>query len=220
MNRKAAPWPKLQRDLVAILRGIRPEETHDIVARLADAGFEAIEIPLNSPDAFRSVNIAASSFGEDCLIGAGTVLTPDDAIRVSEAGGRLIVSPNVQPEVIQIAAKLGMVCMPGVFTPTEAFEALDAGASGLKFFPASVLGPSGIANICAVLPANTLVAAVGGVGEKQFDAYASAGIRAFGLGSSLYKPGMTAADVAKNAKAAIATYDAVFGKGRSIGAPA
>lgn len=213
MNVKAAPWPNMRRDLVAILRGIKPDETQDIVAGLAEAGFEAIEIPLNSPGAFQSVEIAASSFGKDCLIGAGTVLTPDDAIRVSEAGGRLVVSPNVRPDVIQIAARLGMVCMPGVFTPTEAFEALDAGASGLKFFPAGVLGPSGISNICAVLPNHTVVAAVGGVGETQLSAYAAVGISAFGLGSSLYKPGMAAVEVAKNAKAVIAAYDAIFGKG-------
>lgn len=210
MTTPAAPWPKMKRDLVAILRGIEPHETYDIVAALADAGFEAIEIPLNSPDAFRSVEIAAKAFGKECLIGAGTILTTDDVKHVYEVGGRLFVSPNIQTEVIRCAAEYGMVCMPGVFTPTEALAALDAGASGLKFFPATVLGPVGITNIQAILPADTVVAAVGGVGDAQFGDYAKVGIRAFGLGSSIYKPGETVDGITKKAKTVIAAYDQAF----------
>lgn len=203
-------WPSLKRDLVAILRGIRPEETAETVEGLIEAGFEAIEIPLNSPEPFRSIKIAAEMAGDRCLVGAGTVLTVDDADRVAQAGGRLFVSPNVEPTVIRHAASMGMVTMPGVFTPTEALAALAAGASGLKFFPASVLGPGGVAAIRAVLPADTVVAAVGGVSERDFAAWARTGVRAFGLGSSLYKPGMRAAEVAERGRTAITAYDDVF----------
>ncbi|MGI9402310.1 MAG: 2-dehydro-3-deoxy-6-phosphogalactonate aldolase [Rhizobiaceae bacterium] len=206
----AAPWPELKRDLVAILRGIEPHETRDIVAALADAGFEAIEIPLNSPDAFNSVEIAAKAFGSECLIGAGTILTVEEVRRVNDAGGKLFVSPNTQPDVIRSAASCGMVCMPGVFTPTEALSALDAGASGLKFFPATVLGPVGISNIQAILPKGTVIAAVGGVGEANFGDYAKVGIRAFGLGSSIYKPGASALEIAKKARSVISAYDISF----------
>lgn len=204
------PWPKMTRDLVAILRGIRPQETGDIVRALIDAGLEAIEIPLNSPDAFRSIETAARLAGETCLIGAGTVLTTDEVDRLAEAGGRLMVSPNVDEAVIGQVVARNMVSMPGVFTPSEALRALKAGASGLKFFPASVLGPSGIVAIRAVLPPDTVIAAVGGVGNADFEDYVRSGIRAFGLGSSLYKPGLDAAEIAKRAKAAVAAYDAAI----------
>jgi 2-dehydro-3-deoxyphosphogalactonate aldolase len=170
----ASPWPRMRRDLVAILRGLKPEEARDVVVALVEAGLEAIEIPLNSPDPFRSIEIAVKAAGEHCLIGAGTVLTAEDTDRLAEAGGRLFVSPNVEPEVIARAARHGMVVMPGVFTPSEALAALAAGASGLKFFPASVLGPSGISAIRAVLPPDTVIAAVGGVGEDNFADYAKA----------------------------------------------
>ncbi|MGN6466639.1 MAG: 2-dehydro-3-deoxy-6-phosphogalactonate aldolase [Rhizobiaceae bacterium] len=204
-------WPSLKRALVAILRGIRPDETGGIVDALAEAGFEAIEIPLNSPEPFRSIEIAAKHAPSTCLIGAGTVLTVKEVERLAGAGGRLMVSPNVDTGVIRTASENGMVTMPGVFTATEALLAASAGASALKFFPASVLGPSGINAIRAVLPANLRVGAVGGISERDFEAYAKAGIRIFGLGSSLYKPGATVAEIAAKARAAIAAYDAAFG---------
>jgi 2-dehydro-3-deoxyphosphogalactonate aldolase len=207
----AAPWPRMRRDLVAILRGLKPDEAHDVVMALVDAGLEAIEIPLNSPDPFRSIEIAAKAAGEHCLIGAGTVLTAEDTDRLAEVGGRLFVSPNVEAEVIARAARHGMVVMPGVFTPSEALAALAAGASGLKFFPASVLGPSGISAIRAILPPGTVIAAVGGVGDENFAEYAKAGIRAFGLGSSLYKPGASSKDTAQRARFTLAAYDRAFG---------
>ena len=202
-------FPSMKRSLVAILRVIKPDEAADIVDALIDAGFTAIEIPLNSPDPFRSIEIAAKRAPKPVLIGAGTVLTVEDADRLDSVGGRLMVSPNVNPEVIAHAASHGMVTMPGVFTPTEALAACAAGASALKFFPASVLGPTGINAIRAVLPKDVPVGAVGGVANEDFATYAKAGIRTFGLGSSLYKAGMTAEEIARRGAAAIAAYDAL-----------
>lgn len=203
----AVPWPKVKRSLVAILRGIRPDEAEAIVETLIDTGFELIEVPLNSPDPFVSIERLCKRFGKDCHIGAGTVLTADDCARVAEVGGRLMVSPNVDADVLAMAQARQMVTMPGVFSPTEAFLALRCGASALKFFPASVLGPAGIAAQLAVLPAQTVVGAVGGVSDKNLAAYWAAGVRAFGLGSSLYRPGMTAAEVRAAALASIRAFD-------------
>jgi 2-dehydro-3-deoxyphosphogalactonate aldolase len=201
------PFPPMKRPLVAILRGVRPEEVDDIVAALIDSGMTAIEIPLNSPEPFRSIGIAVKRAPAGILVGAGTVLTLDDVARLHDVGGRLMVSPNVDPEVIASARARGMVTMPGVFSPTEALLAVKAGASSLKFFPASVLGAAGITAIRAVLPADTMIAAVGGVSDTNFADYIKAGITAFGLGSSLYKPGMTAAQVADRARATVEAYD-------------
>ena len=205
-------WPHLQRSLVAILRGIRPVEVEPIVTALIEAGFEAIEIPLNSPDPFTSIEIAAKLAPPGCLIGAGTVLKPDEVDRLAEAGGRLMVSPNVAAGIIARASARGMITMPGVFTATEALLAIGAGASALKFFPASVLGAAGINAIRAVLPADMEIGAVGGVSEADFALYAAAGIRTFGLGSSLYRPGASASDVANKARAIVAAYDTVFAR--------
>lgn len=204
------PWPALGRSLVAILRGIRPDETAAVVGGLIDAGFQAIEIPLNSPDPFRSIETAARMAPAGVLIGAGTVLNTEAVDRLNDAGGRLLVSPNIDAAVIRRAGGHGMVTMPGVFTPTEAFQALGAGASALKFFPAGVLGPAGIQAIKAVLPADAPVGVVGGVSEKDFEAFRRIGIAIFGLGSSLYKPGMTAEEVAARGRTAVAAYDEVF----------
>lgn len=209
----APKWPEMRRSLVAILRGIRPDEVLPALDILVEAGFTAIEIPLNSPDPFRSIEAAARKAPQNCLIGAGTVLKIEDVDRLNDAGGRLLVSPNIVPAVIERAGRYGMISMPGVMTPSEAFTAIDAGASALKFFPAIVLGAKGIAAIRAVLPAGTEIGAVGGVSEENFAEYASAGIRTFGLGSSLYKPGMTLADIAGRARAAVDAYDRVYGNG-------
>lgn len=200
-------WPTVKRPLVAILRGVKPDEVGDIVGILIDGGFEMIEMPLNSPDPFVSIERACRRFGTDTLIGAGTVLTAADCARVSDAGGRLMVSPNVDVDVLAMAVSRGMVAMPGVFSPTEAFLALRAGASALKFFPASTLGASGIAAIRAVLPADAVIGAVGGVSDKNFADYIAAGVQAFGMGSSLYRPGMTAAEVRVTAQKTIEAYD-------------
>lgn len=210
MTETSAPWPRLRRDLVAILRGVQPHEIDAIGDALVEEGFEAIEVPLNSPDPLRSIERLAARLGGQCLVGAGTVLSAADCRKVADAGGRLMVSPNVDVAVLAAAARAGMVSMPGVFTPTEAFQALAAGASGLKFFPAGALGSGGIAAIKAVLPRDTVVAAVGGVSDASFADYARIGVRAFGLGSSLYRPGDDADAVRRNARAAITAHDAVF----------
>jgi 2-dehydro-3-deoxyphosphogalactonate aldolase len=201
------PFPSMKRPLIAILRGVKPEETADIVDVLIESGMTAIEIPLNSPDPFRSIEIAVRMVPTGILVGAGTVLTLEAVERLHDVGGKLLVTPNVDPDIITRAATRGLVTMPGVFTPTEALLAAKAGASSLKFFPANVLGAAGITAIRAVLPADLMIAAVGGVSDANFTDYTKAGIVAFGLGSSLYKPGMTAAEVAARAKVTIDAYD-------------
>lgn len=203
-------WPRLRRNLVAILRGVTPAEGVEIAAALVESGFDAIEVPLNSPDPLDTIGRMVTDLPAHVLIGAGTVLTAGQVAAVHGVGGRLIVSPNFDPAVIAASVRLGMVSMPGVFTPTEAFGALAAGASGLKFFPASVLGPAGIAAIRTVLPPGVALGAVGGVSEESFAAYAAVGVTVFGLGSSLYKPGFSAAKVQARARAAVAAYDALF----------
>jgi 2-dehydro-3-deoxyphosphogalactonate aldolase len=204
----AAPWPTLKRGLVAILRGIKTNEIEAIGDALVEAGFEAIEIPLNSPDPFRSIEMLAKRVPHGVLAGAGTVLTPDDVARLHDAGGRLLVTPNVDPAVLQAAGHFGMVTMPGVFTATEALLAIKSGASALKFFPASALGSSGVNAIRAILPKDTVVGAVGGVADADFASWMKIGVKAFGLGSSLYKPGASATEVATLAARAVKAYDA------------
>jgi 2-dehydro-3-deoxyphosphogalactonate aldolase len=203
----SVPFPAMKRPLIAILRGVRPEEADGIVSVLIENGFTAIEIPLNSPDPYRSIEIAAKKASDKILIGAGTVLATEEVDRLHDVGGKLLVAPNVDVDVLARARQRGMVTMPGVFSPTEALLAARSGASSLKFFPAGVLGPSGITAIRAVLPPDLMIAAVGGISDKNFLEYTRAGIHAFGMGSSLYKPGMTAADVAIRAKATIQAYD-------------
>jgi 2-dehydro-3-deoxyphosphogalactonate aldolase len=201
------PFPPMKRPLVAILRGVKPDEVEGIVDVLIENGMTAIEIPLNSPDPFNSIATAVKKAPAGILIGAGTVLTPEDVERLNDVGGRLMVSPNVDPDVIASAWDRGMVTMPGVFTATEALLAARSGASALKFFPAGILGAAGITAIRAVLPASLMISAVGGISDKNFGEYTKAGIHAFGLGTSLYKPGMNAAEVADRAKATIRAYD-------------
>lgn len=205
----STPFPALRRGLVAILRGLTPGEAAEIGSAIFEAGIEAIEVPLNSPDPFASIETLVQLL-PDALVGAGTVLVPQDVDRLHDAGGRLLVSPNIDAEVMQRAAHHGMVTMPGVFTPTEALLALRLGASALKFFPANVLGPGGIAAIRAVLPPDAVIGAVGGVSESNFADYQKVGVRTFGLGSSLFKPGMAVAMVREQAQAAVRAYDAVF----------
>lgn len=213
MTQSSAPWPKLKRDLIAILRGVKPDEVLAIGEELVKAGIDVIEVPLNSPEPFRSIGLLAKSLPSHVLIGAGTVLDPADIARLDAAGGRLMISPNVDAAVLAAAARAKMVTMPGVFTPTEALAALKAGASGLKFFPASVLGPDGIKAISAILPKGTVIGAVGGVDENGFAAYSKVGVRTFGLGSSLYKVGASAAHVGERARATVEAYDRVFSTG-------
>ena len=175
--------------LVAVLRGITPEEVPSVGGALADAGFRVLEVPLNSPRPFESIALLAKAHGERCLIGAGTVLDPADVPRVRDAGGRIIVMPHADAAVIRAAKAAGMICVPGVATPTEAFAALAAGADGLKMFPAEGLPPAVLRAWRAVLPAQTLVFAVGGMKPDNLEPYWLAGASGFGTGSNLYKPG-------------------------------
>ena len=192
------------RRLVAILRGITPEAVEPIVSKLIEAGFDAIEIPLNSPSPFVSIRLAATLAaqqrrGPERLIGAGTVLRQEDVDRVRDSGGNLIVAPNVDRRVIARARALDMTVMPGAMTPTEALAAIEHGARDLKIFPASLVGPAGISAMKAVLPDGIRLYAVGGVGAEDFAAYAQAGVYGFGLGISLFKPGQDAETVAAGA---------------------
>ena len=193
--------------IIAILRGVRPDEVVAIAGALVDAGITRIEVPLNSPDPFDSIAKAARELGNTADIGAGTVIRPEDVDAVHEAGGTFIVSPNCDPAVIARASAHDMPAFPGVFTPTEAFAAIAAGAAGLKFFPAELLGPAGIKAMKAVLPADMPVYAVGGAGPDNFGAFLSSGCHGFGLGSFLYKPGMTPDDVRIRADAAVAALE-------------
>lgn len=195
------------RHLIAILRGITPPETVDVCAALIAAGITMIEVPLNSPDALTSIALASNSFADQAAIGAGTVLSKKHVWAVSDAGGTFVVSPDTNKQVIEETVRLQMLSYPGVFTPTDAFRAIKAGATGLKFFPAEVLGPKGIKAIKAVLPPELPIYAVGGANPDNFNEYFDAGCTGFGLGTYIYKPGMTAADVAERAATAVAAYD-------------
>lgn len=207
---KTAEWPKLRNNLVAILRGIEPAQAKDVALALVDAGIEAIEVPLNSPEPFRSIEIMAKAVPTGILVGAGTVLSAQDTDLLHEAGGRLMISPNIDGSVMARAKLHQMVTMPGVFSPTEALKAVSLGATALKFFPASVLGPSGIGAMMAVLPRDTIVGAVGGVSEAHFADYKNIGVQTFGLGSSLYRPGMATAEIATRAQKAVSAWHDVF----------
>jgi 2-dehydro-3-deoxyphosphogalactonate aldolase len=204
---QSAPWPDLRRQMVAILRGITPADIAAVGAELIEAGFEAIEVPLNSPDALVSIAQLVRLVPSQILVGAGTVLTAAQVAAVADTGARLLVAPNTDAQVLQAAATRGMVTMPGVFSPSEALAALRAGASALKFFPASVLGPSGISAIRTVLPPDCPVGAVGGISSADFGAYMRIGVRLFGLGTSLYPPGASPAEVGTRARAAVEAYD-------------
>lgn len=197
----------MSRPLIAILRGVAPNEAVDICGAIIDAGIDTIEVPLNSPDPFNSIERMAKAFGDKALIGAGTVLSTDDVGRVANAGGKLIVSPNCDQRVIVATKAAGLQSWPGVMTPSECFAALKAGADGLKIFPASLIGPDGIKAIRAVLPEGTQVYAVGGAGPENFGDWIDASADGFGIGSALYKSGLSVAEVAKRAQDIVAAYD-------------
>ena len=200
----------MTRNIIAILRGISPSDAVAVTGALIDAGISKIEVPLNSPDPLKSIERMAIAFGANAIVGAGTVLTPDDVRSVKDAGGVLIVSPDTNVEVITTTKSLGLLSYPGVMTPTECFVALRYGADGLKIFPGSLLGPDGLRAIRAVLPSNTEVLAVGGAGPDNFADWAAAGANGFGIGTALYRPGDTADTVATRAAKIVNRYDEVF----------
>ncbi|GGC09586.1 2-dehydro-3-deoxy-6-phosphogalactonate aldolase [Pseudoduganella buxea] len=186
--------------LVAILRGLRPQEAVDIGKALYDAGFRLIEVPMNSPEPLESVALLAQSLPRDCLVGAGTVLSADVVAQVQGAGGQLIVMPHADTEVIRAAKAAGMICVPGIATPTEAFAAVKAGADALKLFPAELVTPTIVRAMRAVLPAALPLLPVGGITPDTMGEFRAAGVAGFGLGSALFKPGMDAATVGANAR--------------------
>ncbi|HKF59712.1 MAG TPA: 2-dehydro-3-deoxy-6-phosphogalactonate aldolase [Dongiaceae bacterium] len=193
--------------LIAILRGIRPQEVPTATDALTSAGFRIIEIPLNSPEPLESLRHLAGRTG--LLAGAGTVLSTAEVEAVAAAGGRLMVAPNADREVIAAAKRLGMVALPGVATPTEAFAALAAGADGLKMFPAEILPPKAVKAWRAVLPASIALLPVGGITPESMADYLAAGANGFGLGSALYKPGMSPAELGQRATAFATAYRAL-----------
>ncbi|NVF16162.1 2-dehydro-3-deoxy-6-phosphogalactonate aldolase [Vreelandella maris] len=194
--------------LIGILRGVTPDEAVDIAEAVLAAGITQIEVPLNSPNPLESIRRLVEAFGERAVIGAGTVLTPAQVRDVHAAGGRLIVSPNCRPAVIKETHRLGMASWPGIVTPSEAFDALDAGATGLKLFPAVQVGLEGMKAVRAVLPAGTRLYAVGGVGVDNFAEWRAGGVDGAGLGSALYKPGQSAAQVRQQAQALVDAWSA------------
>ncbi|MFC3705830.1 2-dehydro-3-deoxy-6-phosphogalactonate aldolase [Devosia honganensis] len=195
------------RHIIAILRGITPDEAVPVCTALAEAGITLIEVPLNSPDATVSIARAAEALAGKAEIGAGTVLTPEDARAVAGVGGTFIVSPDTNVAVIAETVRLGLKSYPGVFSPTEAFAAIRAGATGLKFFPAEVLGARGIKAMKAVLPPALPLYAVGGANPDNFHEFFAAGCTGFGLGTYIFKPATTVAEVAERAALAVAAYD-------------
>lgn len=195
------------RPLIAILRGLPPQDAAAIGAALIAAGITQIEVPLNSPDPFKSIEVLTAQFGAQALIGAGTVLTVEDVQAVAECGGRLIVSPNIDPAVVAETKRRGLHSMPGVLTPSECFAAVGAGADGLKIFPAHLLGVAGLKALRAVLPPAMRVFMVGGVGPETFAEWLAAGADGFGMGTALYHPGAAADDVRRRAQRMVAAYD-------------
>lgn len=196
--------------IVAIIRGVTPKEVLAVGRVLIDAGIDTIEVPLNSPDPFTSIALMSEAYGDTALIGAGTVLSVQDVEAVKAAGGQLVVSPNTNEDVIRKTKALDMMSLPGFATASEAFSAIAAGADGLKLFPSGVGGAATIAALKAVLPGDVPVFAVGGVGPDNMTEFVKSGADGFGLGSNLFKPGMSLDTISENAVAAVAAANKAF----------
>jgi len=190
-------------EMIGILRGLTPQRAPEVGAALVAAGFRCIEVPLNSPEPFASIKLLAEGFGPDCMVGAGTVLTAAEVDRVHGAGGRLIVAPNCSPPVIRRALELGMRVLPGIATATEAFAAVEAGATDLKLFPAGTYGPKHLRALKTVLPGHVRVFPVGGIGSQDIAAWLATGADGFGFGSELFTPAYTLAELTNRARALI-----------------
>lgn len=195
--------------LIAILRGLTPDEAVDVGEAIVAAGFLCLEVPLNSPEPLESIRRLRQALGGRALVGAGTVLNIKAACEVAEAGGELIISPNTNTDVIRETKALGLLSLPGFFTPSEAFAALDAGADALKLFPAEIAGPKGLKAVRAVLPAATRVYPVGGVDPDSMADWLGAGASGFGIGSAVFKPGQTADQVGRQAALFVTAWRAV-----------
>jgi 2-dehydro-3-deoxyphosphogalactonate aldolase len=195
------------RHIIAILRGISNDEAVPVCTALVEAGITLIEVPLNSPNALESISRAAKALSDRAEIGAGTVLSVEDVRAVAAAGGTFIVSPDTNEAVIAETVRLGLKSYPGVFSPSDAFKAIRTGATGLKFFPAEVLGSKGIKAMKAVLPPALPLYAVGGANPDNFDEFFGVGCAGFGLGTYIFKPGMSVAEVSQRAATAVAAYD-------------
>ncbi|WP_066660186.1 MULTISPECIES: 2-dehydro-3-deoxy-6-phosphogalactonate aldolase [unclassified Sphingomonas] len=194
--------------LIAIIRGVTPDAVEAVGDALVEAGIRIIEVPLNSPDPLASVERLSRRLGDAALIGAGTVLTVDQVTQVADAGGQIIVSPCVNPQVIAATAAAGLVSAPGYFTPSEAFTALEAGAHVLKLFPAEAASPAVVKAQRAVLPRDVPLVVVGGITPNAMAPYVAAGADGFGLGGALYRPGQASAEVAAQARAFVAAIGA------------
>lgn len=194
--------------LVAILRGLTPQAAPALGAALFGAGFRLLEVPLNRPGAIEAIAILARMAPPGALVGGGTMLTVEHVEQVHAAGGRLLVAPNCNPAVIRRGVDLGMLCAPGVATPTEAFQALDAGAHALKIFPAEMVTPAGLTALCAVLPPATPLWPVGGITPQSMSGWRAAGATGFGIGGALYQAGVTADEIAQRAAGFVATWHA------------
>lgn len=197
-----------QLPIVAILRGVTPARVETVAEAIFDAGIRAIEVPLNSPDPFQSIELLAKRFGTHALTGAGTVTSPAEVDRVAAAGGRLAVSPHTDAAVIARAVEKGLHPMPGVMTPSEAYAAFNAGARDLKLFPATSLGIGHLKAMLVILPPSVNVYAVGGVNPSNMKEWRAAGAAGFGLGSDLFKPDYDDAEIARRAKAAVEAFKA------------